>query len=117
MKYVKLFEDFRKYDLVKDFPPQGCCACSTPEEADALCEMLESAKYVNANQDLGSILRNKEKYLNIIWQEKHYSKEYYRMSDDLSKFSIEIKEKEIKFKDYFKFKTEYRGHNLKKFGV
>ena len=117
MKYVKLFEDFSKYDMVKDFPPQGCCACKTVEEADTLCEMLESVKYVNANGNPQQILNKKEEYLNIVWTEHLYSKKYYRMSDTIEKFGDEIKENEIKFEDYFKYKHEYRGHKLKKFGV
>ena len=114
MKHIKLFEDFNKYDMVKDFPPQGCCQCANAEEADVLCEMLESAKYVNANQDLNRILSKKEEYLNIIWKE---NRRYYRMNDSLEKFTSEIKDNEIKFEDYFKYKHEFRGHKLKKFGV
>ncbi len=56
IKYVQTFEQFVnenlkiEYNLVKDFPPKGCCECTDVEEADVLCEMLEKAKYVNSNQ-------------------------------------------------------------------
>ena len=47
--------------------------------------------------------------------EQRSEKEYW-FSDDATN-GISGNWKEVKFDEYFKLKHEYRGHNLKKFGI
>jgi len=115
MKHIKLFEDFKvKYNLIKDFPPTGCCQCSDIEESDALCEMLEDAKYVNANQETRNQTNEwKSARLTIVWND---NRKYFRMSENSSQF--ENNYRLIEFDDYFEVEEKYKGHQTgKKYGI
>jgi hypothetical protein len=107
MKHIKLFEEFKvEYNLIKDFPPKGCCVCKDEDEAQALIDMLELAKYKNANQSYEA------KGPTIVWKE---SLQYYRTNVPAWKFSDYTK---IEFDDYFEVKEKYKGHQTgKKYGI
>jgi hypothetical protein len=123
MKYIKLFEEFKvEYNLIKDFPPAGCCKCADVQEADALCDMLEKAKYVSGNQHkierFGAIhnlqdIEWKAKRLTVVWNS---NRKYFRMDEDPSMFDSSYKE--IEFDDYFEAEEKYKGHQIgKKYGI
>lgn len=104
----KLFEEFKvEYNLIKDFPPKGCCVCTDEDEAQALIDMLERAKYKKANQS------NDAKGPTIIWRESTH--QYYRMGDPAWKFSDY---QEIEFDNYFEINKLHISHKAgKKFGL
>ena len=122
MKYVKLFENFVvKYDLVKDLP--------RPDDKNTLnyfintsdIDKIRSIEFAlkNSNYELG-INAIKTKNIKSIFWFKDHDKYCYKKWDDEFENETVIKTNtwsEIKFEDYFKPKHEFRGINMKKFGV
>ena len=120
MKYVKLFEDFRKaetrYELnnevrkyapIKALPSEGNAFINDQFEVLLWINSLEKTGYKPMNR-----LESFKEVGFITWSDAMT----YAMR---TPYGIEVPENEetCKFKDYFKLTHEYRGHNIKKFGV
>lgn len=126
MKYVKLFENFiNKYELAKPLPDvDGKMIVENEEECYAVQFELINMGYdwvkFHKTSPIKSERINKIPKLNA-----HSGKEQYpivimwqRTNMKIVRTSIHDDDGEwVKFSDHFKFKTEHRGHNLKRFGV
>jgi hypothetical protein len=125
MKHVKLFENFIdnaiKYELVKDLP--------RPDDKNTLnyfintsdIDKIRSIEFAlkNSSYELG-VNSIKTKNIKSIFWFKDYDKYCYKKWDSEFENETAIKTNtwsEVKFDEYFKPTHEYRGHNLKKFGV
>ena len=110
MKHIKLFEAWsvgvgsftEKYDNIKPLPQTGYMNGNL-DELRAVAKYLETKGFGPAYSDevdLQSIVWNAHSYYNL------YDHKITQNTNDT-----------LHFTDYFKLKHEYRGHNLKKFGV
>lgn len=122
MKHVKLFESFVvKYELVKDLP--------RPDDKNTLnyfintsdIDKIRSIEFAlkNSNYEL-AIHAIKTKRIKSIFWFKDNDKYCYKLWDDEFVNETAIKTntwREVKFEEYFKLTHEFRGHNMKKFGV
>ena len=119
MKHIKLFEDFRKVETryalnseVFKYEPKR----KLPEEGHAFIhDQFEVLVWINSLDKMGYKPMNRIESFKevgyIAWAESHYT---MRMPHDLDKHENETS---CKFSDYFKLQHEFRGHNLKRFGV
>ena len=127
MKYVKLFEDFSekiKYDLVKPLPVSADMTKHFINTADidkltAIKGELEKLGLENrgnlAKETINTNIKIRDFFedaRSIIWS----NVAFYSNTKDYAE-STEHYQGGLNFDEYFKLKPEYRGHNLKKFGV
>ena len=143
MKYMKLFEEFsstleelknavNKYECFKPLPihkimPKAKPLPDTdnihttyfintgdPEKLKAiLVELINNEYdpgYAAPNKDIKSISWYSDTEKGNDMRVNHY----YFTKGDMIKSTVQI---EVKFDEHFKLKHEYRGHNLKKFGI
>lgn len=123
MKHVKLFEEFTekaiKYELVKPLPVSDIIRnFINTDNADELIaikgelEKLGLDNRGNLSVDMArDYIRIRDFFKDahtIIWTDKAFYSNNREYGDDSSS---------LKFEDYFKPKPEYRGINLKRFGV
>ena len=145
MKHIKIFEDFNKtikhvttkYECVKPLPTHRIVSSpsstkSRPSKEDKNThdtyfintgdpEKLKAilAELINNEYDPGYAAPNKD-IKSISWYsdtEKGNDmrvNHYYFTKGDMIKSTVQI---EVNFDEHFKLKHEYRGHNLKKFGI
>ena len=127
MKYVKLFESFVvKYDLIKDLP--------IPDDKNTLnyfintsdIDKIRSIEFALKNSNFTIRTRVIKPNIRSIFWFKDDSEYYYQLWDDEFETETEtdiigvnptINWCEVNFDEHFKLKHEFRGHNLKKFGV
>lgn len=133
MKHIKLFEEFKtiiKYECAKPLPVHRIVSKSKPSQEDT---NTHDTYFINTDdpEKLAPIeaeLRKQGydlKYVTvhdinaICWYSDTRNGQDMRVNvfqyeNSIVPTSVQI---ELKFEDYFKFKPEYRGHNMKKFGV
>jgi hypothetical protein len=118
MKHIKVFEEFRdtghletplldKYEIKKELPTKGSCFCSIGE-IKTIQQYLENYQY-KAWREESDV---PDGTVGIHWWIFMERMSHYEFLD-----AVVTNEDTIKFDDYFKLKYEFRGHNLKKFGV
>ena len=109
MKHIKLFENFKPvhFDKIKELPLSGSFYSKNKFELETIANYLDEHRYTVQNPEL--LHAN-----GMIWHTTKTTREYFLVEeygddgDDLD---------HIKFNKYFKLKYEFRGHNMKKFGV
>ena len=107
MKHINLFEEFiEKFDTIKDIPEKGALQIDNNFQLHHLENILSKKGYSEHVIGVKAHTLEDPETIGIIWNPK---KEWDRVN-----FVTDIFEK---FTDYFKLKHEYRGHNLKKFGI
>ena len=132
MKYFRLFEEFTiKYELVKELPEYGamCFDRDATDKYQSMCVLLEKSGY-NWNGKYNPGKDSDYDQFFLIWNKhsKGYSEGYvgyilkrFKGNDmrDLANVDNwpDLEKHVIEFDEYFKLKHEYRGHNLKRFGV
>jgi hypothetical protein len=123
MKHVKLFEDFRKaetryalnnevrkYAPIKTLPKDGNAFINDQFEALIWINSLEKSGYKPMNR-----IESFKEVGFIAWSSSQSEMTYAMRSPH---GIDEPEDKYIcKFRDYFELIHEFRGHNLKKFGV
>ena len=117
MKYVKLFENFAvKYDLVKDLPMPDDKGVYSYYINTADIDKIRSIEFALKNFNFTIRSRVINPNIRSIFWYKDDSEYCYQLWDD--EFDNPTRDwYEIKFEDYFKPKHEFRGINMKKFGV
>lgn len=105
------------YEIKQPLPRQGFMEGLSPDEIEAVREYLRNEVVVQESAFDGSPLvrdrvnEDSERQTIVIWQHHVWSC-YTEVGNDAT-----MRAHTIKFSDYFKFRHEFRGHNLKKFGV
>ena len=134
MKHIKLFEEFEeeenflKYRCIKPLPQPFD---NNQNNSYCFMNVSDSNKIVSVISELKDMKYREDETVEdtfdiediecIKWSisdgeyEQRSEKEYW-FSDDATN-GISGNWKEVKFDEYFKLKHEYRGHNLKKFGI
>ena len=93
------------YEIKQPLPEQGFMEGLNPDEIEAVSEYLRNAvlwDHVNADSERQTI---------IIWQ-PHIWACYTEVEQNAT-----MRAHTIKFSDYFKFRHEHRGQNIKKYGI
>lgn len=135
MKHVKLFEEFKEKTLKHDLKPG--------KDLDNELRYTRVGKKLKKHTSIGMYV-NRDELLTVIhylkklgYESLHEEEDERKLINDNSEFAIQWDGKDrfyhldqarkfdlkdaveiiSKFDDYFAFKPEYRGHNLKKFGV
>ena len=105
------------YEIRQPLPSQGFMEGLSHDEIEAVREYLINEVVVQESRIDGSPLvrdrvnEDSERQATVIWQ--HHVWACYVTAPKDSTMRVYT----IKFGDYFKFRKEFRGHNLKKFGV
>lgn len=108
-----------KHQLKQPLPPYGFMEVNPDQSASLQTVLIEMGRVWN--HENAKIIRNTEsKY--IVWSDKSaiFSKvkgKIYHSDKDPTQHSGIFSAHELKFFDYFEYKHEFRGHNLKKYGV
>ena len=123
MKYVKLFEEFAeneiKYELKKsldlDLGNWRGMNDLNPDKVKALVNELEKAGF-----ECSQTILNIDAFINALINQSMavdwtgYNNKYTFYKNNFTGINNNAV---LVFDDYFELKHEYRGHNLKKFGV
>ena len=123
MKYVKLFENFAvKYEIIKDLPIPVDYEINyfinedDMHKLDSITAYFDNKHYQEAKKKATN-----KKILSVYWFKSNNISQYQYalfteslLSSDTRYSEIWI---EVNFDEHFKLKHEFRGHNLKKFGV
>ena len=121
MKYIKLFEEWKpgqlgtfkeKYDSIKPLPKSGYINGNL-DELRTIAKYLDDKGYENAYNDGDDLKSIEWKYISVLSPSNKPS--FYNVYNH--SLNITNTDDMLKFIDYFKFKLEFRGHNLKTFGV
>lgn len=124
MKHVKLFEEFNdesKYELIKPLPQPTNTGkyffinTDDHNELFTIINQLEKIWYKNTESNVA------EEFVQSIHWNLDYDSILKRNSKDFTVHFISIEETsnwiEVKFKDHFRLKQEFRGHKLRKYNV
>ena len=127
MKYIKLFESFKetKYEQIKPLPSAASCNIENVDQLDAIVKILEQRGY--QDEQSSEMFVKSESIASIAWsstKEQWFAYGSRQKENVYCLYQNEIVEEDgrlhdnlIFFHEYFKFKTKFRGHNMKKFGV
>ena len=132
MKHVKLFENFIKtatikYDLIKKLPEPDSNVHryfinTTDKDKIAIIEntlIAAGCKFLMSNENDEDDLKSVFWYVNAKSQAvyKVCGMNHLMMIMKNESYKTVMNWKEVNFDEHFKLKPEFRGHNLKKFGV